>query len=231
MKKTKCPNCQSQESKIVADVSKDRDTYLDYLKIDYKNIDRFYLKCKECGLIYRNPILDEREKELLYKHFRDIELRKENKYEYFQRITSLPSDQSENYQKCVFLEKYLPKRGNILDVGCGAGVFLYTFKNYFPEWKTLGIEPTTEFADVAKENGINIIYGYLKEDTLNSKFDLITLNHVLEHLNNFQAMLLTLKNYLKKDGLLYIEVPSAKRYRLPSSFPRPLYVSTRDYFF
>jgi len=210
MKKINCPNCQSQKYKIVLDVSREADTYLDYLKINYKNVDRFYVKCQKCGLIYRNPILDEKEKDLLYEHFRDVELRGENKYEYFQKITSLPPEQSENYQKCVFLEKHISEKGDVLDVGCGAGVFLYAFKNYFSEWKTLGIEPTTEFADVAKENGINIIYGYLKEDTLDTKFDLITLIHVLEHMDNFEEMLSMLKNYLKKDGLLYIEVPSAK---------------------
>lgn len=210
MKKTNCPNCQSPKNKIVLNISKESDFYLDYLKIDYKDTPRFYVRCKDCGLVYRSPILDEKEKELLYEHFRDVELRGENKYEYFQRITSLPPEQSENYEKSVFLEKYLPKKGRVLDVGYGAGVFLYTFRNYFPGWKTLGIEPTNGFADVAKENNINIIYGYLKKDTFDTKFDLITLIHVLEHMDNFKETLSTLKHHLKKDGLLYIEVPSVK---------------------
>lgn len=210
MKKTNCPNCQSPKSKVVLDLSKEKDTYLDYLKINYKKIKRFYLQCRECGLTYRNPILDEKEEELLYKLYRDERFRKENKYDYFQRITSLPPAESENYQKCLFLENFLKKRGSVLDVGCGAGVFLYTFKNYYPAWEVFGIEPTEGFADVAKEKGVNIIYGYLKEDTYNRKFDLITLIHVLEHIEDFKSVLLMIKKYLKEDGLLYVEVPSAK---------------------
>lgn len=210
MKKTNCPNCQSKKYKIVVDISKESDIYLDYLKFDYKDKNRFYVSCDSCHLIYRTPILDKNEKELLYQHFRDVELRKEDKHEYFKRIVSLPKDQSENYQKCVFLEKYLPKTGDILDVGCGAGVFLYSFKKYFPEWETLGIEPTKGFADLAKKNGINIVYGYLKEGTFNKRFDLITLNHVLEHVEDFKEMLLMLKGYLAKEGLLYLEVPSVE---------------------
>lgn len=221
MKKINCPNCQNQEAKIVLDVSQEKDTYLDYLNINYKNLARHYLQCQECGLIYRNLILDDAEKELLYKHYRDEEMRKEDKYEYFQKIVSLPPRQSENYQKCQFLEKYLPKKGSILDAGCGAGVFLYTFNKYFPEWEVLGIEPTEGFSDVAREKGLKIIYGYLKADTLKEKFDLITLNHVLEHLDRFKEMLIMLKGYLKKEGLLYIEVPSSKDIgELPASHDR-----------
>jgi len=210
MKKTNCPNCQSSKSKAVLDLSKEKDTYLDYLKIDYKKIKRFYFKCQECGLIYRSPILDEKEKELLYKRYRDERFRKEDKYEYFQRVTSLSPEESKNYQKCLFLENFLKKKGSILDVGCGAGVFLYTFKNYYPAWEVLGIEPTEGFADVAKEKGINIIYGYLEKDTFNRKFDLVTLNHVLEHIEDFKSVLLMVKKYLEEDSLLYIEVPSAR---------------------
>lgn len=139
IKRNNCPNCLSQKSKILLDLSGEKDTYLDYLKIDYKNIKIFYLKCQECGLIYRNPTLDKKEKELLYQHYRDRELRKENKYEYFQRIISLSPEQSENHQRCLFLKKYLGENGSLLDVGSGAGVFLYTFKHYFPDWEILGI--------------------------------------------------------------------------------------------
>lgn len=194
---------------------------MDYLKINYQSEERFYLECQDCGLIYRNPILDEKEKKLLYEHYRDIELRKEDKYEYFRKIASLPPSESENYQRYLILEKYLKKGGCILDVGCGAGIFLYAFKKYFSDWDTLGIEPTDEFANVAKEKGINIIYGYLEENTVDKKFDLITLNHVLEHLDKFKEMLSMLKIYLKKEGLLYIEVPSSKDIGyLPASHDR-----------
>lgn len=210
MKETNCPNCQSKKYKIVVDVSKESDIYLDYLKFNYKNMNRFYAHCDSCSLVYRTPILDKNEKELLYQHFRDVEFRKENKWEYFKRITSLPPAESENYQRCLFLEKYLGKEGEILDVGSGGGVFLYSFKEHFPGWKMLGIEPTKGFADVAKENGINVVYGYLEEGTFDKKFDLVTLNHVLEHVEDFKKMLSMLKGYLKKEGLLYLEVPSAK---------------------
>lgn len=207
---TYCPNCKSEKRVLALDVSNEKDSYMDYLKMDYEGVERRYFTCEACGLTYRDPVFTEEEKEKLYDRFRDIEFRGEDKNTYFERITSLPKEESENYEKCDFLAKHIPQQGNILDVGCGAGVFLWTFKNYFPDWRVLGIEPTKGFADFANSKGIRVVYGYLKEDTLEETFDLITLIHVLEHVVDFKGMLVILRKYLRPGGLLYIESPSTK---------------------
>lgn len=225
--KNYCPNCESGKKELVLDVSAEKDTYLDYLNskgylsIDYQKVNRGYWQCQDCDFVYRIPILDDKEKAILYKHFRDIEFRGENREEYFKRITSYPSHESENYEKCKFLEKYIPEKGAILDVGCGAGVFLYTFKNYFPQWQAWGIEPTPGFADFAKEQGIHIDEGYLTESTYNRTFDLISLIHVMEHIDDQKPMLLMLKKYLGPESMVYIESPSIKDIGyLPNSHDR-----------
>lgn len=209
----KCKNCGASGGKKLVDVSKEVDTYLDYIKIDYSNVKREYVKCDNCGLIYRTIILENDEKELLYRHYRDENFRNETREEYFERITSLPLKDSENFEKCQFLKQYIANDNvhqKVLDVGCGAGVFLYSFQKVFNNWDTLGVEPTKDFSDVAKSKGINIVNEYLDENTFNETFDLITLNHVLEHLDNYFDMLKMLKKYMSKTSLLYIEVPSSK---------------------
>ncbi|MEK6828748.1 MAG: class I SAM-dependent methyltransferase, partial [Nanoarchaeota archaeon] len=103
-----------------------------------------------------------------------------------------------------------PEKGTILDVGCGAGVFLYTFKKYFPQLEAWGVEPTPGFADFAKEEGIHIDEGYLTESTYRRTFDLISLIHVLEHIEDPKPMLLMLKKYLEPESMIYIESPSVK---------------------
>ena len=210
MIKINCKECNTRVGKVVINVDNEPDTYLDYLNIDYTNATREYIKCDNCGLIYRSFILDSSEKELLYKHFRDFELRHETKEQYFKRIISLPVEDSENYAKCQFLEKYIFKKSKnkILDVGCGAGVFLYTFKEIFNNWQALGIEPTSDFSDIAKKGKFKILNKYLDEHTFDYTFDLITLNHVLEHVENYHQMLIMLESYLDNNGILYIEVPS-----------------------
>ena len=52
---------------------------------------------------------------------------------------------------------------------------------------------------------INLSYDNLPKD---KKYDLITLIHVLEHIEEPKKILLDLKKCLKKNGILYIEVPN-----------------------
>jgi SAM-dependent methyltransferase len=192
----------------VLDVSNEADTYLDYLKISYRDTPRRYLRCNDCELIYRDPALDDAEKALLYERFRDYDLRKETKEEYFARITSLPPGESENAEKLDFLGPYLAEKGRVLDVGCGAGVFLYAFKQRNPGWEPFGCEPTADFSAVARQHGIRIVSEYLTPKTFDVRFDLITMIHVVEHLDRPLELLGVVRDYLKPGGLLYVECPS-----------------------
>jgi len=209
---TDCKVCGSANYTVALDISHEKDTYLDYLDIDYIRSKRRYVKCNDCGLIYRNIILNKKEKELLYDHFRDIGLRNETKKEYFDRITSLPKDESENFEKCKFLSSVLSSIGNlsVLDVGCGAGVFLYSFKEFYPEWEVFGVEPTKDFSDIAKDNNITILNKYLDYNAFDRKFGLIVLNHVLEHIDDYHNILSLVLKYVETGGFVYIEVPSDK---------------------
>ena len=225
-----CKICESSKGEIVLDISNEKDTYLDYINIPYEGINTQYKECSKCGLIFRSHILSDEEKNLLYEKFRDIELRGESKKEYFIRITSLPDEKSENREKCNYLRSFINESGNVLDVGCGAGVFLYKFKQEFKKWSAVGVEPTNEFSNEAEKYGIKIKYGYLNEQTFNKKFDLITMIHVLEHVDNLRDILTQVKSYMHEDSLFYIEVPNSKDIGdLPKSHDR--FMSQHDYIF
>ena len=92
---SKCKMCGETEGKELLNVSQCTDTYLDYLKIEYKTENRFYKKCNNCGFVYRSLFLTDDEKELLYSSFRDEGLRNETHKEYFERISSYPKENSE----------------------------------------------------------------------------------------------------------------------------------------
>ena len=79
----------------------------------------------------QNSILDTAETKKLYLLFRDRTIRSENPDEYFDRISSLPAGESENYQRCIWLDNEIPRTGKILDIGCGGGVFLHQFQGFF----------------------------------------------------------------------------------------------------
>ena len=111
------------------------------------------------------------------------------------------------------LKKAHPNATNILDVGCGTGDFLATcFKNKFA---VFGIEPNKQARDIALQkmdsNSIFDSFNSLKKET-NSKFDIITLWHVLEHVPNLLEYTKTLKDLLNPNGILIIAVPNFKSY-------------------
>lgn len=75
----------------------------------------------------------------------------------------------------------------------------------------MGIEPSGEFCKYAKENfNIDVSQGYLTNNSFpHNSFDLITLHHVLEHVDEPGTFLPLISLFLKDDGLVFIEVPNA----------------------
>ena len=208
---SKCKLCGSKKGKEILNVTDHKDTYLEYMEIDYIGIDRYYKQCDSCQFIYRNIYLTTQEKESLYKCFRDYGLRNETQDEYFKRITNMPKNKSENFEKYNFLKSYLDLTGSHMDVGGGLGVFCHGFQEYFKEWKSLCVEPTEGANIIAENNGVKAFNLYLDEDTtiVGNNFDLITANHVVEHVDDPVEFLILLKKFLSKNGLIYIEMPSS----------------------
>jgi ubiquinone/menaquinone biosynthesis C-methylase UbiE len=111
-------------------------------------------------------------------------------------------------QKRSLLNSFNMESKTVLDVGAGTGDFLKACKN--SNWKVLGIEPSLEAREIAKKKGI-----HLKEnlsDIDNQKFDVITLWHVLEHVEDLKDTIKNLNFLLKPEGRIVIAVPNFKSY-------------------
>lgn len=103
-----------------------------------------------------------------------------------------------------------PNAISLLDFGSGKGQFLAAAKSI--GWRGLGVETAAERADFARKNyHTNVLNEYYQGGKIqDGNFDLITLNHVLEHLPEpLKLVSELLKNNLAQDGLVYIEVPRA----------------------
>jgi 2-polyprenyl-3-methyl-5-hydroxy-6-metoxy-1,4-benzoquinol methylase len=97
----------------------------------------------------------------------------------------------------------LEKDKSILDVGCGTGKLLLTLKeNGFNN--LLGIDPFLE-KDIEYENGLKILKKALQE--LTDKFDIIMLNHSLEHIPNQLETIRAASRLLNKNGICVIRIP------------------------
>lgn len=93
---------------------------------------------------------------------------------------------------------------NILDFGCGTGGFLKLLKN---KCNSYGVEMSDIYRNILNNDELEV---YKSIDEVNIKFDIICLWHVFEHLDDPIGILTQIKNYLKPDGIILIEVPHAE---------------------
>lgn len=102
----------------------------------------------------------------------------------------------------------LPKKGRLMDVGCGNGALLSSFSQKMPDWSLVGTELNGKYAlQIEKIKQVEKLYTGVPEDVAGT-FDVITLVHLLEHVQNPKAFLLDLQKKLNPDGLLVIEIPN-----------------------
>ncbi|MEG0948391.1 MAG: class I SAM-dependent methyltransferase [Bacteroidales bacterium] len=102
------------------------------------------------------------------------------------------------------------KKGTILDIGCGTGYFLDTMKQR--GWNTLGVEKSTLAAKAARDHfGLTVVED-LREVTQEYTFDVISLWHVMEHLQDLPTVFGRLRSLLKEEGKLIIALPNSSSY-------------------
>jgi len=100
------------------------------------------------------------------------------------------------------------ENGIILDIGCSNGHFLEMLKK--KGCKNLyGIEVKSEIAEIAKKKGFNVCAGQLTDKIYEeNKFDLIRMNHLIEHTTYPSEVFRICLKILKKGGYLYGETPN-----------------------
>ena len=110
-----------------------------------------------------------------------------------------------------FVKKFI--YGDILEVGAGCGSFTKNYLNKNLKKIILTDLDIKNISDLKKrfkkEKKVKI--SKLPVKKINKKFDVILYFHVLEHIKNDNAELISAKSRLKKNGYLIIMVPSGKK--------------------
>jgi SAM-dependent methyltransferase len=203
LEKVPCPLCKSNDYKIIG-VRGNREHYgADQSVQPYVCTD--VVSCKVCGFIYTNPMIRGAEQlENLYysspDHYQADDI---------SRVVTMFRNRLD------FIAKHIRVRDiTLLDVGAGKGEFLVEALNR--GWKVEGVEPSLNFCEYAKVNyNLNIHHGYIGNQVkLRDKFSVVTLNHVLEHVDEPEALLKYLQACLHIEGILYIEVPNSDSWLL-----------------
>ena len=133
----------------------------------------------------------------------------------FDKIISLPNNKSDNvgrFEKIKeFTDNWFPSNyiPNLLDIGSGLGVFPYILK--LNGWQCTALDPDKKAVEhIEKFVGVNTIYGDFMKISPSSKYDIISLNKVLEHVNDPVQMLSKVNAFLKPEGFVYVEVPDGE---------------------
>lgn len=98
---------------------------------------------------------------------------------------------------------------SVLDVGCGSGSFLRVIRDHVGEVQ--GVEPSEHGAEICRRLGVPVLHGDLDAfaEVDDRRFDLVTLNHVVDHHPEPVALARLLRRVTKDEGTLWIAVPNA----------------------
>ena len=178
-----------------------------------KNYNRYFKKCKNCEHYFSflgfdiNKIYKKTYSEKTYGNSKKIE-------DTFKKIISFPKHKSDNKNRVLRCTKFI-KGKKFLDIGSGMGVFPFELKRKIKNLKMNLLEKDKNLINFLNKNFKNEniksdINYFTKNKSYNKFFDFISINKVLEHLENPEIILKKVKKLLSNNGVLYIEVPDEK---------------------
>lgn len=133
------------------------------------------------------------------------------------------------------LEKIKESNADVIaDIGTGDGRLVREIAMRYPDKEVVGIDYSQKAIALAKALNPNLDFfniNILKSE-INSKYDLITLIEVFEHipLELVNDFVLTLKGLLKKDGILLLTVPHKNKSLQKKHFQHFSPLSLKKYF-
>jgi len=157
------------------------------ISVEGKNI----VRCRRCGLVktenFREPDYKKYHRD---EEYQDFEARFRNIF----------------LKRIQIIEKFFAEPGKVLEIGCSVGILLSILKE--KGWEVWGVEPSKS-AKTARKKEIKVINKIFEKASLpKGYFDLIILNHTLEHLENPLDILKKARTLLKKGGKIFVDVPN-----------------------
>lgn len=163
-------------------------------------------ECLKCGLLFTEPRPDVNS---IGKYYQSEEYysHQENKNGFIPKIYESVKRVNLRHKRKLATKGL--KVGTMLEIGCGVGDFLHEMEQ--KGWNCTGIEPSKEAKVIAKNR---VKANILNPDELASledeSIDLITMWHVLEHVDNLKEEVMHLQRLLKKGGRLVLALPNYK---------------------
>lgn len=194
----KCPWCGSDKAQINL-----------WLRDEFLTKEDFHIcECLNCGLLYTMPRPSKDKIGAYYKS--------EEYYSHQENTKGFIPKVYERVKKTNLKHKYKLATnglnvGKLLDIGCGVGDFLHTAEMH--GWKCTGVEPSEDAKAIAQKRMQGEIFSSEElENMPDGCFDLITMWHVLEHVDDLKWQVEQLRRLVKPDGRIVIALPNYKSY-------------------
>ena len=190
----KCQICEFNKVKTIKrDIALFR--HLDFTQLT--NCKLFLNICTNCGLVFRN--ISSNDSKELYNHYNS------DKYRHtIQTAQTYDGKTRQLIQSAYLLRDYNNKQISILDIGCLDGHLLNEFNNICPRSNLHGYD-VGKFPLSSIPNYIT--YHNKSLDNVSGKFDIITLSHCIQYIENMPDLFYQLKRLLAVNGKIYIQTP------------------------
>lgn len=140
----------------------------------------------------------------------------ENRFNYVSNLERGFSDNKDRIDRVLgFIESKFTNQINIMDIGAGMGIFFHELLNKIKfKGVALELDPYCEIhlKNIFKNSPVIVTNKTVDKYETRIKFDLITINRVLEHIFNPIDFLISVKKLISDLGFVYVEVPDTFSY-------------------
>jgi SAM-dependent methyltransferase len=161
------------------------------------------VRCNRCGLMYANP----RGKEPDGVQIQTWDPDQASLDWYSQRIEKERLQVRDYARTRALINRVYPGRGRLLEIGSGLGYLLAEFKE--DGWDVFGVDPDQLLCRYAKQElGVDSISTVLENVGIpDESYDVVIMNHVIEHLGDPLGTLREINRVLKPSGHFVVETP------------------------
>jgi SAM-dependent methyltransferase len=162
--------------------------------------------CRKCGLVWSNPRPGEDD----VRRYYSSEYRLDYKGHTTPSMRHIARSGRGALNRYRALSPYLRRGARVLDAGAGGGEVVYVLRKL--GFDASGLEPDEQYARHAREVlGVPVATGFVQDAEFPSgSFDVVTMYHALEHVEDPTAILSRLRGWMSEQGVLLIEVPNVE---------------------
>ena len=165
--------------------------------------------CTKCGLILSNPRLTEEE----YARFYETDTYRKcyTSIDYLNTCRKkYNSTTGQHIFNAILKVEELNQIKTVMEFGAGGGWNLIPFKER--GISAIGYDYSRTLTALGREYGLNMHKGGIAEVT--GRYDVIILNHAIEHFTDLIGYIKKLKKHLNPNGIFYIAVPNIKHFNM-----------------